>query len=101
MYKRTIGRARTKRGKEVEIQQDCRPDINPPLYLDHFAKARIIPRRTTDEGKWKYVSNPYFLTSEVLEEMIDEMKEHGVRFDISGESNYNPGKTFQIRFQKL
>lgn len=101
MYKRTVDRIITDEGKEIEIQQDCQPDINPASYLDHFAKAKIISRRTTDEGKWKYVSNPYFLTSEVLEVMIDEMKKRGVRFDVCGESNYNPGRSFQIRFQKL
>jgi hypothetical protein len=52
-------------------------------------------------GKWKYVSNPYFINSEFLEEAIKTMKEHGVRFDITGESNYFPGRTFQIRKVKM
>lgn len=26
---------------------------------------------------------------------------HGVKFDIVGESNYLPGRTFQVRFRKM
>jgi hypothetical protein len=92
IYKRTIGSMTTEEGKEVEIQQVCRADITRMPYLDHFAKVKSVPRSNADEGKWVYVSSPYNLSSEEIEEMINEMKKHRVRFDISGESNYNPDK---------
>jgi hypothetical protein len=97
MFKRNSGQHE---GKDLAV--NCRPDTSiRTRFLDHFAKAKVYPRRTDDMGKWKYVSNPYFINSEFLEEAIKTMKEHGVRFDITGESNYFPGRTFQIRFEKL
>jgi hypothetical protein len=70
-------------------------------YFDHFGRPNIIPRRKGDKDKWDCVSNPYFLTYEALETMIEEMKRYGIKFDIVGESNYFPGRTFQIRFRKM
>lgn len=89
----SILRKSQRNGKDVHIQIGTNPDISPPSYLDHFGKVRTAE-------KWKYVSNPYRLSSEELEAMICETKEHGIRFDIFGESNYYPGKTFQIVFEE-
>ncbi|HEU4822261.1 MAG TPA: hypothetical protein VFS97_02440 [Nitrososphaeraceae archaeon] len=85
-------------GKKIVIRQDVQPNVNTPHYLDHFSHARLLPTRDPNSDKWKYVSNPYKLTSEELQIMIEEMKRYGVRFEVSGESNYEPGRTFQIRF---
>jgi hypothetical protein len=42
-------------------------------------------------------ANPYFVTCEALETMITEMTRFGVGFDIVGESNYLPSRSFQAR----
>lgn len=69
-------------------------------YFDHFGKPNIVHCNIGDEDKWGWVSNPYSLSYEQLEIMMEEMKKYGLKFDISGESNYVPGRTFQIRFRK-
>jgi hypothetical protein len=101
-YPSWIFKRRIALDESKDLVVNCRPGTSiETRLLDHFAKAKVYPRRTDDKGKWEYVSNPYFINSEFLEEAIKTMKEHGVRFDITGESNYFPGRTFQIRFEKL
>jgi hypothetical protein len=95
LFKQTIGK--TKDG--TKITTTVRPDTVYLSYLDHFGRPNIIPREVDDEHKWGWVSNPYFLSYEDLEPMMEEMKKYEVKFDISGESNYLPGRTFQIRFR--
>jgi hypothetical protein len=36
-----------------------------------------------------------------VEKMMEEMKKYGIKFDIAGESNYLPGRKFQVRFRKI
>jgi hypothetical protein len=97
LYRQNIGKTED----EVEIIRSVRPDSAYISCLDHFGRPNIIPREIGDEDKWKWVSNPYFLSYEGLETMIEEMKKYGAKFDIVGESNYLPGRTFQIRFRKI
>jgi hypothetical protein len=70
-------------------------------YFDHLGD---IPNSILGTQKYPrnvvFTSNPYLLDMNQLDALIKDMNKQEMTFIISGESNYLPGRSFQIRFIK-
>jgi hypothetical protein len=63
------------------------------IYLDHLEKV-------ADEED-VYECHLYDLWMEKLEKLIEGCKQRGLRMTIKAYSEYNPGNTIAIRFEKM
>jgi hypothetical protein len=54
----------------------------------------------TQDGRLVYVSHPYNLWPERLEEIRMACEQHGLEATLSGISWYNPGGTYRVEYRK-
>lgn len=71
--------------------------------IDHFSKITIHrhkfkPEKKIEEPEIKYSCHPYNVGGLALAEYILRLHKAGIRTRISGESEYFPGHTFELRF---
>lgn len=88
----------------TENKEEAEERWHKNQYKDEKLDTRVLEHRDLwldKEGKpYMLTTQPYFVSKDMLRDLIAHCDEHGIDFQIDAESFYFPGHTIRILFKK-
>lgn len=73
----------------------------PMSLFDYHSVVDHYEKRKDENGTIHHITQPYGpLTYDSIKQMVEICEEHGIEFDIRGDSDHYPGWTVMIEWRK-